>query len=232
MFRWILPALLSGLVALLVYFPLGWAGKLVVPDEVASIAPDLGFSGTIWNGSISGLPVFGEANLNLSPRSRSVTIKSGAGRNYLSGILRPKLIKDVDLRIDLGRLPLPDERLKGLRGDISAQISEVEFDGQNCRSATGSLRTDVLQRNGGTIEWTGPELTGPIRCEDGAIIADLKGRDAQQSISALIRLSPDGAYRADITARTARQEADAILPLFGFTRSGQSFVLTEQGRWR
>jgi len=82
------------------------------------------------------------------------------------------------------------------------------------------------------VNWTGPELTGPIRCEEGALIADLKGRDTQQNIEALIRMSPDRTYRVDISVRTTRKEAGAVLPIFGFTRSDKKFVLVEQGRWR
>lgn len=232
MFRWILPALLSGLFALFAYLPLGWVGKFAVPNEVSQFAPDLDYHGTVWNGSVAGLPVFETANLDISPFSRKAVITSGTGRNYLAATLQTDVVKDVDLRVNLGTLPLTDQRMQGLRGDLTAQISEIKIDGQSCQSATGTIRTDVLQRNGGTVQWTGPELSGPVRCENGALIADLKGRDAQQNITALIRVSPDGTYRADITARTTRQEADAILPLFGFTRSGQNFVLTEHGRWR
>lgn len=134
--------------------------------------------------------------------------------------------------MDFASVPFTDGRLRGLRGDVTALILDMQFSEQSCQSATGTIQTDVLQRNGGTIQWTGPELTGPIRCEDGALIADLSGQDTEQAISALIRLVPDGTYRADINVRTLRAEADAVLPLFGFSRSGQSFVLTEQGKWR
>ena len=232
MLRWVLPALLSGLAAIVAYFPLGWGAGIFVPEDVKTIAPDLSYSGTIWTGTVSGLPILGTANLDISPFSRRVHLVSGEGRNYASAELGPNSAKDVNLRIDLSDLPLSDDRLKGLRGELSAKISEIILNDQTCQTATGSLQTDVLQRNGGLIEWTGPELSGPIRCEDGALIADLSGRDAQQTISALIRMLPDGSYRAEITVRTVRAEADAILPLFGFTRSGQNFILTEQGRWR
>ena len=134
--------------------------------------------------------------------------------------------------MDIATIPFTDGRLQGLRGDFSARLSELQVSEQSCQSASGTVRTDVLQRNGGQIQWTGPELTGPIRCESGALIADLSGRDAEQTITALVKIMPDGLYRADISVRTLRVEADAVLPLFGFSRSGQNFVLTEQGKWR
>jgi len=232
MFRWILPALLSGLIALIAFLPLGWVAGLALPDTVKNVAPDLSFQGTIWRPSVTGLPIFGSANLDISPLSRRALIQSGEGRNYLSADVSPSEAKDVDFRIDLSTIPFTDGRLQGLRGMLNAQISDMQIENQSCKSAAGTVTTDVLQRNGGTINWVGPELTGPIRCENGALIADLKGRDAQQNIAALIRMSPDNTYRADISVRTNRAEADAVLPIFGFTRSGQNFVLVEQGRWR
>ena len=232
MFRWILPALLSGLFAVLAFLPLGWVAGAAVPDNIKTLAPDLAYHGTVWRGTVSGLPIFGTANLEIKPLSRRAVIQSGQSQNYVSADIGPSTAKDMDLRINLATLPFTDGRLQGLRGTLNAQISNMEIENQSCASAAGTAKTDVLQRNGGTIQWTGPELVGPIRCEQGALIADLNGQDAQQKISALIRMSPDNTYRVDITVRTTRAEADAVLPIFGFSRSGQNFILVEQGRWR
>jgi hypothetical protein len=232
MLRWIFPALLSGLIATMAFFPMSWVAGWVLPDSVKSAAPDLTIRGTVWQGSVTGLPIFGTANLDVAPLSRTVAFQSGQDRNYASGTVTPTAAKDLDLRLDLASIPFTDGRLQGLQGEFTAEISEAQYEKQLCQSAVGIAHTDVLKRNGGKIDWTGPELTGPIRCEDGALIVDLSGRDAQQSIAALIRLMPSGSYRADITVQTNRAEADAILPLFGFSRSGQSFKLIEQGSWR
>lgn len=232
MFRWILPALLSGLIALFTCLPLGWVAGLFVSDDVKAFAPDLAFHGTVWDGSVSGLPVFGTANVRTALLSRNASIQAGEGANYLSAELTPKSATDLDLRVNFANLPLNDGRLQGLQGELIAKVSELNFDGQSCVSAIGTLRTDVLQRNGGSIQWTGPELSGPVTCEDGALIAVMTGRDAEQTIEAKLRVAPDGVYHADISVKTSREEADAVLPLFGFTRSGGSFMLTEQGRWR
>lgn len=232
MLRWILPALAGGILALAVFFPMRWAAGWILPAEIRTLAPDLKFGGSIWQGTISGLPIFGTANLNIAPLSRQVDFQAGKGRNFTAGRLTPTQVTDLDFRLNLESIPFTDRRLQGLRGELLAEISKAELKDQKCESANGLARTDVLQRNGGTIDWTGPELAGPIRCEAGALIVDLSGQDAQQTITALIRIQPDGSYRANISVRTVRTEADAVLPLFGFSRSGQSFVLTEQGRWR
>lgn len=232
MLRWILLAFVAGLAALVARFPLSWGANIFVPDDVKLAAPDLKYHGTIWSGTASGLPLFGTANFKVQPLKRTISVESGNGRNYFAGELGTSHATDLNLRMDLLTVPFSDGRLQGLLGEIAAIISEAEYTSEACLSATGRATTDVLQRNGGAIQWTGPKLEGPIRCENGALIADLSGRDAGQNITASISLSPSGEYRADISAQTNRPEADAVLPLFGFTRSGRNFKLTEQGRWR
>lgn len=232
MLRWFIPALLSGIAALFVCLPMRWAAGWVLPDNIKTLAPELQMQGTLWNGTVSGLPIFGTANVSTSPLARQVEIEAGEGRNYVAGTLSPTGAKAVDFRMDFASVPFTDGRLTGLRGDFTAKISDMQIEANACKTAAGTARTDVLQRNGGTVDWTGPELTGPIRCENGALIVDMAGRDAQQRINATIKIMPSGTYRAEVKVRTSRQEADAVLPLFGFSRAGQNFVLTEQGKWR
>ena len=232
MLRWVLPALLSGVAAMVACLPLGWAASWVLPDSVKTLAPDLEMTGTVWRGTVSGLPLLGTANVETSPFARRAAFEAGEGRNFVSGVLPPSEAKDVTIRMDVSTIPFTDGRLRGLRGDFTAQISEIILADQACASAIGTAKTDVLQRNGGTVQWTGPELSGPIQCEDGALVANMSGQDAQQKIIAVITIMPNGTYRAEVDVRTARPEADAVLPLFGFSRAGQSFVLTEQGKWR
>ena len=232
MLKWVLPALLSGAAALIVCMPLRWAASWVLPDNVITLAPDLQITGTVWRGTVSGVPLLGTANVKTSPFARRVEFEAGEGRNFISGLLTPSEVSDLDFRMDFSTIPFTDGRLRGLRGDFTAQISEMKIADNACVSAAGSAKTDVLQRNGGTVQWTGPELSGPIQCEEGSLIVNMSGQDAQQKILAIIKLNPNGTYRAEVDVRTARPEADAVLPLFGFSRSGQSFVLTEQGKWR
>ncbi len=230
--RWILPAVVAGLAAGVAALPLDWIAPFAVPSDMQANAPDLEFHGTIWDGRVTGIPVFEASNFKVSPFARRVDVQAGDGQNFFTGRVTPSSVHDVQFWADLSTFPFTDGRLQGLKGDVSFTLSEVSYDKSGCASAIGDMRTDVLQRNGGAIQWTGPELTGPIRCEGGSIIADLSGRDTEQVISALIRLVPNGSYRADITVRTERGEADVVLPLFGFSRAGGDFKLTEQGRWR
>jgi len=223
---------LTGLGALVSALPLAWIAPLVVPETVRTSASDLTYRGTIWRGTLSGLPLFESANYNASLLSQRMNFTTGGRGNYLNGDISKSDAKNINLRVNLTSIPFTDGRLVNLQGDVVALISEMTFDETSCLSAIGNAQTDVLQRNGGAIQWTGPLLTGPISCEEGAVIANLSGKDGQQSVNALLDLAPDGNYRAVVTVRTNRAEADAVLPLFGFTRAGRDFKLTEQGRWR
>ena len=75
-------------------------------------------------------------------------------------------------------------------------------------------------------------LSGPLRCEDDDIIAELSGAENGQTIQAILRLKIDGAYRVDFSVRTSQPEAGIVLPLYGFEKRGGEFYLTEQGKWR
>lgn len=226
--RWFILAILAGFAASIAVLPLSWVATPFVPDELS----ELKFHGTIWNGTASNIPVFETANVNLKPLSLSAQIESGNGVNYLTGLASTNHARDIALIVDLVTLPLTDQRVRGLAGTVNMTLTEIKYDRQTCLSANGSVTTDVLQRNQARLNWTGPALSGPISCEDGSLIANISGQDQQQTIKALMRFSPDGTYRVDLSAQTSRSEAGAILPLFGFSRSGTEYKLTEQGKWR
>lgn len=226
--RYVVTGVAAGFAAALVALPLAWVAPLFVPET----APALTYSGTVWQGNVTDIPVFETGTFKLHPRALSATLKAGNGQSYLAAKLSRETAHDLRLFVELSQLPITDGRLQGLRGVVAANITEITYNLDGCTEASGTLRTDVLQRNGGLTNWTGPELSGPVICEDGALTAILTGEDAEQSVEARLRFSPDGTYRAEITTRTVRQEAGAILPLFGFSRDGQDFKLTEQGNWR
>ena len=219
----VLGAIVAGVTAL----PLAWVAPIFAPDDLP-----LTYSGTIWSGEIGNIPVFDRAQITPKPPSFSADITAGNGTNFATGQVYNGGARDMTLQLNIASLPITDQRLSNLRGMIRANVSDIQYNAKGCISASGTVTTDVLQRNGGAVDWVGPALSGPISCEDGNLRASLSGRDADQEISADVTLMPDSIYRALIRANSQRPEADAILPLFGFTRDGRDFQLTEQGRWR
>lgn len=221
----IAAGVIGALSALVVGFPLRW----VAPSFVADGA-DFNYSGTIWAGRVSNVPIFAAFKYKLA--GLSVDVQGQNGANVMVGNLGRTRAKDMDVQIDLSTLPMTDPRLQGLVGQLSATLDDVRWTDAGCTAAAGRVATDILQRNGGAINWTGPNLAGPISCEDGHIIARLRGKDTEQSVAADVTLMLNGDYRAEITVSTDRVEAPAVLPMFGFTGTNRDFRLTEQGRWR
>lgn len=232
-----------GLMTLIRVWPLAWTplkraviNLKVTPDESN---PDL--RGTLWRGEIIGLEPVGTLRYRLSPfntlkgkpllsfssKSRAI---SSQGTGHLSGV------KDVTARGDLAWILPKDRRFGGIQGHFDLIFDALDFDmkrfEKGCVSAKGSFETDVLQRNHSIWYWTGPKLSGPIRCEAGHLVTALKGFKNGQDINVLVKMQPDGIYSADIQIITNRQGADAVMSLYGFTKSGRTYSLIETGKWR
>jgi len=213
--------------------PLAWIGQHIIPDVMGS---DIRYSGTIWEGHISGVDGIGDLHFRLSPKvalSGGLPIKfqTSSSAMILSGKASHKRIKDLRFSGPLTAIPTRDGRLQNLAGNFDVQLSDLHFN-KACVSAKGRVNTDLLNRNHNRWQWRGPILSGPIICEDGDFIVKLLGSENAQIIQADLRLAVDGQYRADFSVRTAQPEAAIVLPLYGFEKKDGEFHLTEQGKWR
>ncbi len=236
---WLLP---GALIALLMFLPLSWLGPRLVPAELASDKTT--YRGTIWNGVISDLKDVRSVEYIASPLkllSAKPPIKArvtATGLQANADLGRTKA-QDVSLQINVANLPLPDPRLKGLSGQITARIESVEWakNGQ-CLTMRGTASSDVLTKNQRLFAWSGPVVAGPVSCDDGGVyVFNLSGNDAVQKIDAIVSISASGDYRSDMTVTTRDSDAVLVLPLFGFEdrgqkADGQEFRLVEQGKWR
>lgn len=221
-----------GIMTMVASLPLAWVAPKFVPQIAGK---NLNYSGTVWRGSVSGIDLLDHLNFQLNPKSLfsklPLRIDAGNGVNKLTARIGRTQAQDIDLRLNVAQLPLPDQRLTGMQGMVNIRISKAMFD-EVCYEAMGQVETDILQKNIQTFAWAGPNLKGPIYCQDGNVIFDLSGRDNAQNIQAKITVEPAGAYRADINVQTSQIGAEAVLPLFGFSRTSRGFKLTEQGNWR
>lgn len=233
---------LGGLSALIYFLPLSWIAPLALPGTFTTEQTQ--YRGTVWSGALSNLRDVEAVNYTLKPLNLitgkmplQVEMKA-KGLSAIGGLSRHKM-KGFDFNIDVSSLPLPDPRLKGLAGEVSAKIAQAAWDKENsCISISGVARSNILTQNKSLFEWEGPILAGPISCdEEGRIIFDLKGEDEVQSIFVIVAISAAGEYRSDMRVITRDQEAALVLPLFGFEERGSSqegveFRLVEQGQWR
>ena len=229
----VLAALLGALIAFMPRIPLSWVGPHILP---ANAGQNIDYSGTIWDGQMTGLDIVGTANFTLSPKDifsgEPLSFKTQSPIMQMSGQASKSKLRDF--RFFSGQfssLPTRDGRLKDLKGQVTATISELNYDG-SCVSAAGQMATDFLTRNEWRWQWRGPKLAGPISCEEGDVVVRLSGSENRQTVRADLRLAKDGGYRADITVQTNQPEAGVVLPLYGFEQVGREYKLTEQGQWR
>lgn len=222
----------------LAWTPLGSAiQKIERPDSKTRAV----LSGTLWNGDVRGLYPVGEVQysfslirliqgaspLNFTTSSRAILSRGSGGLNGL---------KDVKASGDLAWILPEDQRFGGVQGLFNMSLDTLFFDFGNfeagCTEAQGQFSTNVLQSNAAIWQWSGPELSGPIQCENGELTTRLKGQDRTQNIEVKVVMKPDGIYVADITVQTQEPGASAILGLFGFAFSGSDYTLQETGKWR
>ena len=230
---WIGMGVIGALVGLVSQLPLSWIGS-AVPQE--GLPAPLEFTGTVWQGQITGLPLTGPLSIETSPAKlitggTPFTLQSRAPGISLNGRAGFSQVQDLAYRADFAVLPITDGRLVNLAGNIDVRIEEAKFGQIGCESLTGTVRTDVLGRNQARLNWSGPDLSGPLSCENGEIVAALAGQDGRTDINAVLRVNVSGSYRLETTVTSRDPEAAVLLPLYGFQGNGNRYSLTEQGQW-
>jgi hypothetical protein len=226
--RWILlTALLGGAIGLAQQVPLSWfAGEnLTLAD------PNARALGTVWDGHIAhieGLPP-----IATQLEGRKIVLAADGAQLKMTGVAEPGRLSDIALNLPIRSLARFDPRLAGLNGEIDLRLDELLIEGNACTQASGSAMTDVLALNAATWQWAGPEMQGPIACEEGAVVITMEGADASGTVDVRIAISPSGPYRTDVNLYTPDPNAAAILPLFGFERgAGDTYRISESGAWQ
>ena len=215
---------IAGLASLIRHLPLAWASP-AVPPEVGTL------SGTIWNGQITDVPLLG--TVAVKGGLGNLSFLTAPGDVTLSGKVSPGGVEDLVLSMPVSRLPMSDARLAGLSGRMSMRIPEAVIKDGTCVSANGTASTNVLAANGGRFDWTGPELSGPVDCEEGRLRVRLSGETQLETVNAVVITGLDGIYQSDIRVTTVDPAAGNVLTLFGFNPAGNGeYRLSEQGRWR
>ena len=206
--------------------PLSW----VAGERISSLDPDAAAVGTVWDGHvahIAGLPP-----IRTQLRGTDVAVEADGAGLTLDGTASPSGITGMTLATPVRALSRFDPRLTGLAGDVSASDVTLRFEDGQCVEGSGTARTDALSRNVALWSWRGPELSGPVTCENGAVVVALSGQDAGTGVDARVEIDPLGLYTTTVDIRTAQPEAAALLPLLGFQRQSTGFRLEESGRWQ
>jgi len=232
--RWII---LGGIVAIggavISQLPLSLVGPKI---QISGKTPQ--YSGTIWNGFMTGTDAgtltlktslgklfSGKNPVHVWGGPDGLSIRAEAGFSGLRALNLDGTMKALALR---------DPRVARVNGNFRLDIPDMKLM-QSCEYADGRMWTNFLSQNVDLMRWKGPELEGPVTCEDGNIIADLSGADEAADISARVTIGLEGNYKADITVnvnQSVERFAGPTLIQSGFHKSGNVYQLTEQGRWQ
>ncbi len=219
----------------------------VVADITAKRVPWIRYeaaTGTVWNGKLSGVVVngqnLGDVTIVLDPGQ--IFTGHGAGhaafaRQGLRGEIRASYpifggkarLSDILVEGDASAVPVLPARLKGSDGKFRLVIAKIVFEKDACSTATGEVWTDALAKADLGQGWVGPELHGPVTCEDGKVAVEASGRPASgEDVSASLRVGLD--LSLDLQARVANATNGAVETLteLGFHPENGAYVLHEQ----
>jgi hypothetical protein len=224
------------------------SGLVLTPLRVALGALDIeaagltaaGVEGTIWSGRLSDAALRGVSLGEVTTRARPLSLLTGgariafeaeggaaAGRGELlrAGALTGLETVDATLPLALFRTALP------LNGTLRLEQVTVHFRDGRCVLAQGRMSTDALQRSAALMGSAGTLLTGPAKCEGGALVFPLRGAAPSGEVALTLTLTPEGRYRTDTRVDTRDPTLRAGLSLAGFVAVGNGQMRTEEGRW-
>lgn len=185
--------------------------------------------GTIWRGALTGVSVrgldLGRVDVALSSR-RLALFRLVAGVRVRGRDVRANALIERTWSGDwMARGPhltLPARLLSDavdLPGVVAVEGDHVRFDDAGrCVSAEATIRTNALSRFFEPAAGALSELSGPLRCDDGAWVFEAIGRGADGLVveaRGSYALGRAGELRLDV--RGAREDMTAQLALFGFT---------------
>lgn len=197
--------------------------------------------GTVWSGDLLGVEIGGQpvgrVTLDLKPGAlfggqlayaMDIAGPAGRGRGELhlsagGGLALRDLVADVNLQA-IERL---DTRLRQVPATVSVTVPELVTDRRlACRRADGRLRTDLLQRLGGSLNWNGPAMAGIIACDgEGGYQVSLANVDGADEITLEAAGSPlTASYTAEARVRTSNRSVADTLKLLKFQRVGDAFI--------
>ena len=194
--------------------------------------------GTLMKGRISGLYVgtqpIGDVSLELRPLSLlslrpSYDIQWGGAGGQGTAVLtlsRSALMgEDVRMRQEIGALEGLDPAVRAMGGSLDVTDAAFRLTQTGCESASGQLSTNTLSTLAAQYGRQFGDVSGPIRCEDGAFVLAMEGASPTNDrviIDARAALTGQGEF----STRVQTQDAQIIIALtqIGFQRENGEFV--------
>lgn len=235
----LLALLLAGvLIGLAVFAPLSAALKFAGFE-----AHGLSWSraeGTVLDGRLTGLEAggkrYGDAALKLKPAALlagrlQYTVdwrgEHGRGAGDLSvGAGGSLAARDFNLDLDLVHLEQAALWIRQSGGRLELQGEAIRFGPDGCLSASGTARSDVLERNQEILGTGWSPMQGELRCEGTALVIPLESENTSGTrFGAELRVAPQqpGRFDARVSGLIPRDLAFA-LPIAGFAPDGRDWV--------
>ena len=229
------------LICLIALFPVRWVVEALPTSAKAQIVP-ASVSGTIWQGQARVSPPLTTWPIQMSYKNKLLPLVLGRSfttvsvqRSGLSGqgSFGFKTANDVRLRLDIAQLPISEPRLIGTAGELSVTLDRLRFS-DRCDAASGQVGTNLLAANAARWRWKGPILSGPVQCDGDALVANLRGQDADYNVTVDVRLFIDGRYGVDMVIDPSTQapaEFNFVMSALGFQEQADGTMkLVEQGQ--
>lgn len=230
--------LVVAVVAGLVFLPTAY-----VMVQVSKQEPSIYYSrasGSVWNGQVRslryGVQPLGDLSFEANPMSlltgqlaSSTRLSGGAlsGRGLVETSLggtfqleQLSLTGTTDGLISL----IPD--IRDLNGEFNLVLREARFRDNECLEANGQVWTDILTRIEQGWGWAGPELEGPISCENGDLLMQLQGETTDGeavNVRLLAGMDASGEFEARVT--NAMPDTSRALTALGFLAEGDNDLI-------
>ena len=195
--------------------------------------------GTIWNGRIMGVylngqPV-GDVDVALKPLSLisfepSMDVQWGGAGGRGAGtvtILDEDSVEVSDLRLEqsISSLESLSPDLRAIGGTFRVSQGLIRIEGPVCESARGRLQTDTLALAARRFGRQFSDLTGTLRCSNGAFDLTLEGDSpAGDSLAINGEATLQGSATINVVADTQDREIETLLANAGFSRENGTWV--------
>lgn len=188
-------------------------------------------SGSVWGGRLSearfGDLVLGDLHASLSPLAllvgRARVALSGRGIDGAASISRHGFgVEGMTATLPTGGIfaPVPVSA-------IDLDSVSVRFRDGQCESAEGRVRATLSGDGGGVA--VPQAMSGPARCEAGALLVPLTSQAGNEGVS--LRIFGDGRYRAELTLAPGDAVAVQKLEALGFVATGSGYRRAVEGHF-
>ena len=133
---------------------------------------------------------------------------------------------DFNLDLDLVHLEQAALWIRQSGGRVELQGEAIRFGPDGCLSASGTARSDVLERNQEILGTGWSPMQGELRCEGTALVIPLESENTSGTrFGAELRVAPQqpGRFDARVSGLIPRDLAFA-LPIAGFAPDGRDWV--------